>query len=268
MACDQNACEEAERRAPCDHVPDDQGTCVRCGLLLGYTTEQIARPHSRATDEVSIAEAGNLPPDILRSYGAIHMMIDHIKTNNRRLKTFYALYHAYADNLAPQPPEIIARHVRLDKAKIGKACTKFAESKTGYRPRDVRLEPQHYVASYVELLGLSARLVEPLAAVCAELSRGHRDIMNAHPPHKICAAVIFHYCDLVPVPAALCRFGPAGQRPSGARFDKKRFGELVDISTGVLGNLVKRVAPFLPPLRSGGRKERGGAEAGAPKPRA
>jgi transcription initiation factor TFIIIB Brf1 subunit/transcription initiation factor TFIIB len=184
-----------------------------------------------------MANIAELPPDVAKAYALVHEKIAHVERTNRRLVTFYALYHAYMEIRAPQPPEIIARLAGLDKKKIGKAFTVFAESKTGYRPPAFRLKPQHYVAPYFELLHLRASDAPACAHVCKTLAKSCRTLMDEHPPQKICAAVVFQYCKVLPVPAELC---------SLRRLNEARFSEIVGISLGALKALVKKIAAFLP----------------------
>jgi len=187
-----------------------------------------------------MADIAELSPELAGRYNSIFSKISHVERNGHRLASFYALYQAYMENGAPQPPELIIRLTGLTSKEARKTFTIFAESKTGYRPPDIDLKPRYYVVPYFETLGLCEVDVSGCIAACDILERTYPKSKKEHPPpQKICAAVIFYYCKFLALPCGLV---------SSRGFNEMLFSKIVGISLGALKGLSKKLAPYLPPV--------------------
>ena len=157
------------------------------------------------------------------------MHVDFKRGTKRRELDFFLIYSAYKELGILTEPLPVAMEVGIGPNSIGKAHATFCFGTTGYKPPIVIGYAPDLVPRFCQALGYSdtqvVRAIQDLAETTIERNKTLRD----HSPQKLAAAFIQVYFDR-----------------QDYQLDRKHLCEMVNVTEGTLGAVVKTVRGMLP----------------------
>lgn len=214
----------------CDHLTVVFHRCTQCDVSM----VQIEQEH---TPNVTIPNLTKyrIPPEVRNKAMQIYnnqMQVDQKKGTKKKELEFYIIYCAYKELGIQKDPIVIARMVGINKNSIGKAHASFSVSVTGYKPPILIGDAPTLIPEFCTAIGcIEADKIKEIRDMSRKIIEYRKDI-SEHSPHKLAAAFIQAYFD--------CK---------DYRLDRQRLCELVNVTEGTLGSIVKIVREIMNELQ-------------------
>ena len=206
----------------CEHKTIVFHKCVECNVRM-VVMEQDKHPNGTIPNLTKYKISPEVRNKAMYIYNK-HMQVDHKKGTKRKELEFFLIYCAHKELGSLVEPRVIAKMVGISTKSIGKAHATFSVSTTGYKPPIVIGNAPGLIPEFCAIIGsIESNVIKTIRDMSIEIITYYPEL-NEHSPQKLGAAFIQAYFDL-----------------NNYRLDRQRLCDLVNVTEGTLGSIVKIV---------------------------
>jgi transcription initiation factor TFIIIB Brf1 subunit/transcription initiation factor TFIIB len=210
----------------CDHENVERGKCLDCGKTFITLGSDYGESKSSVKLKASEKSLKNdllklpYPEDIKNKAEEIFQRLNTTTRRGRRRKqlVFFCIYSAYKELGLAKDPKGIAITIGIKPSSTARAVAMYSESQTGYRSKDIDIDPLSYIPEYCEQLQI-LDMAEPCIEFCkGEILERFYELSDRS-PQKIACGFLCYFLDA-----------------NGFEVDFKKIAQVVGLSAATIKN--------------------------------